>query len=95
MDNEREPANARMSDVLDLVPKPPNADGSTMCTVRWMIETPGGWLGSWDRTAFDAYISAVVAAGRERCAKSAESEIAMEVGVPQCLAVGSRLERRG
>jgi hypothetical protein len=41
-------------------PAPPNADGQTMCHVRWMVETPGGWLGSWDRGAFDAYRAPLV-----------------------------------
>lgn len=35
-----------------MTPKPPNAEGQTLCTVRWMLETPGGWLGAWDREAF-------------------------------------------
>lgn len=52
-----------------LAPKPPNADGNAIVHVRWMVETPAGWLGAWDRSAFDAYISAAVAAERERIAQ--------------------------
>ena len=33
--------------------KPPNPDGRTMCIVRWMAETPHGWVGSWDKSALE------------------------------------------
>ena len=39
-------------------PKAVNADGEAMCVVRWIVETPGGWLGAYDKEAFDAYASA-------------------------------------
>ena len=56
-----------MADVgSGLVPKRPNDEGEAICHVRWMVETPAGWLGAWDRQAFDAYVSAAVAAERER-----------------------------
>ena len=55
-----------MSEELDLVPKRPNDEGEAICHVRWMVETPAGWLGAWDHQAFDAYVSAAVAAERER-----------------------------
>ena len=56
-----------MADVESgLVPKRPNDEGEAICHVRWMIETPAGWIGAWDRQAFDAYVSAAVAAERER-----------------------------
>jgi len=45
-----------------------NETGDTMCVVRWMAETPDGWLGAWDKEAFDAFIKDAVAAERERCA---------------------------
>ena len=51
---------------LALVPKRPNDEGEAICHVRWMVETPAGWLGAWDRQAFDAYVSEAVAAERER-----------------------------
>jgi len=44
-----------------------NETGDTMCVVRWMAETPDGWLGAWDKEAFDAFIKDAVAAERERC----------------------------
>jgi hypothetical protein len=31
--------------------KPPNPEGATQCIVRWMAETPAGWIGAWDREA--------------------------------------------
>jgi hypothetical protein len=59
-------------------PQRPNEDGQTMCAVRWIVETPAGWLGSWDREAFDAYVSAYAEAAalamRERCAKVCEDD---------------------
>ncbi len=57
-----------MSDTLPQ-PKRPNAEGETMCGVRWMVELPSWrWIGAWDREAFDEYAAAAVAAERERCA---------------------------
>lgn len=47
-------------------PQPPNESGETFCGVRWMVETPAGWLGSYDKEAFRAYGEACVAAERER-----------------------------
>ncbi len=38
------------------VPILPNEAGETVCHVRWMVETPKGWLGAWDREAFDSYL---------------------------------------
>lgn len=61
-----------------MTPKPPNAEGQTMCIVRWMVVIPGhGWLGAFDRTAFDAYVTEAVAAERERCAKLCDQIDAM------------------
>lgn len=57
----------------DLEPKPPNDEGATLCTVRWMVTLPNGrWLGAWDRDAFDAYVAGRVAAERE-VAKATEA----------------------
>ena len=36
-------------------PYAPNAEGATQCVVRWMVDTPAGWLGAYDKAAFDAY----------------------------------------
>lgn len=36
-------------------PKPPNKSGETQCTVRWIVETPSGWIGAWDKSAFDDF----------------------------------------
>lgn len=33
--------------------KPPNTEGETMCIVRWMAETPNGWVGAYDRAALE------------------------------------------
>jgi len=52
-----------------------NETGDTMCVVRWMAETPDGWLGAWDKEAFDAFIKDAVAAERERCAKVCETNL--------------------
>lgn len=41
-------------------PKAPNEEGSTQCVVRWMLETPGGWLGAYDKSAFDAYRQQII-----------------------------------
>ena len=37
----------------DLTVQPPNVEGETMCVVRWMAETPHGWVGSYDKAALD------------------------------------------
>lgn len=44
-----------------------STSGDTLCTVRWMVETPAGWLGAYNREAFDAYAAAAVDAERARC----------------------------
>ena len=50
----------------DLEPKRPNDAGVTPCSVQWVVETGAGWLGAWNREAFDAYADAKVAEERER-----------------------------
>jgi len=32
-------------------PQPVNESGSTMTVIRWMVETPHGWVGAWDKGA--------------------------------------------
>ena len=44
-----------------LEPTQINPDGPTPCLIRWMVETEAGWLGAWDREAFDAYAAARIA----------------------------------
>jgi hypothetical protein len=51
-----------------------NDAGETMCIVRYMVETPGGWLGAWDEGAFAAYAAAAVAAVRCPCGDRLASE---------------------
>lgn len=41
----------RLFTPLDI--QPPNNSGATMCTVRWMAETPNGWVGAYDRAALE------------------------------------------
>ena len=66
---ERAEADGGLSALTgELEPKPPNDSGSTQCIVRWMVETPSGWLGAWDRNAFSAYVDAAVRAERDACA---------------------------
>ena len=36
----------------------PNEEGATMCVVRWQVETPAGWVGSWDRDALEYLLGA-------------------------------------
>lgn len=61
MSDDATPAKVRLTDGLGpLAPKPPNAEGQTMCVVRWMVETPGGWVGAWDKGAFSALIDAAL-----------------------------------
>ena len=31
----------------------PNVSGATQCIVRWMAETPDGWVGAWDKAALE------------------------------------------
>lgn len=53
-----------MSSNLPQMPAPyqPNAEGATLCTVRWMIDTPAGWIGAYDKEALLAYGKACAAA---------------------------------
>ena len=37
--------------------KPPNPEGATQCIVRWMVETPAGWVGAWDREALAQFVA--------------------------------------
>ena len=37
--------------------KPPNLEGATQCIVRWMVETPAGWVGAWDREALQQFVT--------------------------------------
>ena len=40
---------------MTTTPLPPNKEGATQCIVRWMVETPAGWLGAYNKEAFEAY----------------------------------------
>ena len=37
-------------------PHPPNKEGKTNCVIRWMMETPSGWVGSWDKAALEQFV---------------------------------------
>lgn len=37
-------------------PHPPNEDGKTNCVIRWLMETPSGWVGSWDKAALEQFV---------------------------------------
>ncbi len=43
-------------DPMPLEIRAPNAEGSTMCIVRWQVETPHGWIGAWDRAALESVL---------------------------------------
>jgi hypothetical protein len=34
----------------------PNSKGKTQCIIRWMIETPSGWVGAWDKSALEQFL---------------------------------------
>lgn len=34
--------------------KKPNDSGETQAIIRWMLETPDGWVGSWDKQALES-----------------------------------------
>lgn len=64
-------------------PEKPNEAGDTPCVVRWMVETPDGWLGAWDKGAFDAYASAAITKERERFAEKLQvtrAEASLAIG---------------
>ena len=42
-----------------LVPVTPNESGETLCIVRWMVETPNGWVGAYDKVALEALFQKV------------------------------------
>lgn len=43
--------------LLPVIPARPNADGETLCFVRWIAEKPDGtWLGAYDLAAFDGLL---------------------------------------
>lgn len=53
---------SELEDAVDtLEPTQPDPDEPTPCLVRWMVETEAGWLGAWDREAFDAYAASCIA----------------------------------
>lgn len=39
--------------------KPPNDAGQTQCIVRWMVETPEGWVGAWNIEAIKSIAGVV------------------------------------
>lgn len=38
---------------------PPNHSGATQCIVKWMVDTPHGWVGSWDIDAIK-YLAGII-----------------------------------
>ena len=40
-------------------PHPPNEEGKTNGIIRWMVETPSGWVGSWDKAALEQFVMPV------------------------------------
>lgn len=42
----------------------PNEAGDTMCVVRWQIETPAGWVGSYDKAALEYLLAARAKEGK-------------------------------
>ena len=42
---------ARIGHIEESDIKRPNESGETQCIVRYMVETPSGWVGSWDKNA--------------------------------------------
>lgn len=57
-------------------PQPVNESGSTTAITRWMIETPHGWVGAWDKDAITGllrdYGDRRAAAEREACRAACE-----------------------
>jgi len=57
-------------------PQPVNESGSTMTVTRWMVETPHGWVGAWDKSAITGlltdYGNARAAEALERAAERCE-----------------------
>lgn len=60
MDNPRTAAEQALEQPEQAEPveiKPPNPEGATQCIVRWMAETPAGWVGAWDRAALAQFVT--------------------------------------
>ena len=38
---------------------PPNDSGSTQCIVKWMVDTPHGWVGAWNKNAIEYLVGTV------------------------------------
>jgi hypothetical protein len=58
-------AHERESQMTDLTPKPPNDSGSSNFAVKWVIETPAGWIAAWNKDAIFAYEHLIRAEERE------------------------------
>ena len=50
----------------------PNEEGSTMCIVRYLVDTPAGWIGAYDRAALE-HIAALEVRLKEALARITES----------------------
>ena len=50
--------------MMPTVERVQNESGETPCLIRWRVELPEGWLGAWDKEAFDAFVRHAVAAER-------------------------------
>ena len=44
-------------------PATPNESGSTQCIVRWLVETPHGWIGSYEKEAISDQLRQAYAQG--------------------------------
>ena len=44
-------------------PATPNESGSTQCIVRWLVETPHGWIGSYEKEAISEQLRQAYAQG--------------------------------
>lgn len=66
---------------IDLTPHVPNESGETNATVRWMVETPGGWIGGYDKSALEWYKRLIQEEEQRRCKHLALDIIGWYAGV--------------
>ena len=52
-------SNSSSNEFEPLVPVTPNESGETLCVVRWMVETPNGWVGAYNKGALEALFQKV------------------------------------
>lgn len=60
-------------------PIPPNEAGTAPCIVKWMLETPAGWIGSWHKEAIPFVQNAAYQQGLKAGRDSAREDDSLSI----------------